>query len=122
MAILASLISGIVYAGSLIASRASERPWLRGAGIMLLLKGLIVLPSIIWALNSTTFMLGDSLAKVEQWAALPAILACAFFAINFAHEKAAAKDPDETGGTSLTTIMGLAALRLYSLGAFSVSE
>lgn len=118
VAMLASLISGIVYAGSLVVSRASEKPWLRGAGIMLLMKGLIVLSSIIWALNSTTFMLGGSMAKVEQWAALPAILAYAFFAINFAHEKAAAKDPDETGGGSLTTIMGLAAFAALFFGVF----
>ncbi len=118
VAILASLISGIVYAGSLIVSRASERPWLRVAGIMLLLQGLILLPSIILALNSTTFMPGGSLAKVEQWAALPAILAHAFFVLNFAHEKASAKDSNEAGGGSFTTMIGLVAFAALFFGAF----
>lgn len=63
-------------------------------------------------------MQGGTLTKVELWASLLTILAHALFAINFAHEKAAAKDPNEIGGESLATVMRLAAFATLCFGLF----
>lgn len=105
VATLASMTINVFYAGGLIVSKTSERPWLRVAGIILLLQGLIFLFSMIWGLNSTTFMQGGALAKVERWASLSGILAYVLFALNFAHEKVAAEDSNKIGGKSLVPVM-----------------
>ncbi|WP_345031042.1 alpha/beta hydrolase-fold protein [Ravibacter arvi] len=118
VAVLVSLISGIVYAGGLILSRTGERPLLKLAGIVLLFQGLILLFCVVWALNSTTFMLGGTLTKVERWASLLTIPAHVLFALNFAHEKTTAKDPDKAGGESLATAMRVFTFAAVCFGLF----
>lgn len=116
LAILASLITGVIYSCGLIVSRTGERPLLKVAGIILLLQGLIVLSSTLWAFNSTTFMQGGNLARVEHWASWLSIFAYGLFALNFVRERENATDSNEMGGKTWITVMGFLAFATLIYG------
>ncbi|HEY1055918.1 MAG TPA: hypothetical protein VGE24_12305, partial [Emticicia sp.] len=70
--IIISLAAGILYAISLISS--GKKRWLRIAGIVLLVEGVIMISAIILTINSTSFMQSGMMMHVEQWIGLAGTL------------------------------------------------
>lgn len=89
IAIIVSLVASILYAIALISSGTGKKRWLRIAGIVLLVEGLIMVSAIIWAMNSTSFMQSGMLTRIEQWVALAGTLVPIAFILHFLQEKKA---------------------------------
>jgi predicted esterase len=87
--ILVSLAAGILYAISLISSSMGKKRWLRIAGVVLLIEGLIMASAIIWTINSTSFMQSGMLMHIEQWIGLTGTLVPIAFIFHFSEEKKA---------------------------------
>jgi predicted esterase len=103
-----SILSGTVYGGTLVLSRANERYWLRIAGIASFVVGLIGLSTIIWGLTSVGARVDGTIEKLDQWLSLAGSIIPIFFILNFLNERSASKGLDADEG--LSTVIGLAGL------------
>jgi predicted esterase/flagellar biosynthesis protein FliQ len=109
-AILIVMITGIVYGASLIFSKARERPWLKAAGVFVLVLALFSLASAIWAISSVSARANGSIARLEKWVSLIGSLVPLLFIVNFRNERATAKKVSSSDEDSLGTLLGLGAL------------
>ncbi|MBA4852726.1 alpha/beta hydrolase-fold protein [Emticicia sp. BO119] len=90
--IIISLVAGILYAIGLLSSDTSKKPWLRTAGIVLLIVGIIMTSAIILTINSTSFMQSGMLMHIEQWIGLAGTLVPIAFIFHFLEEKKTGTD------------------------------
>lgn len=90
--IIISLAASILYAISLLSSGTGKKPWLRIAGIVLLIEGLIMVSAIILTINSTSFMQSGMMMHIEQWIGLAGTLAPIAFIFHFLEEKKTSTD------------------------------
>ncbi|GEO10707.1 phospholipase [Segetibacter aerophilus] len=81
-----SLAAGVLYGMSLIFSRASERVWLKSAGIVILILGVLHLVDGIWYLKSDDNIVKANLDKVRPWLSMIGSLVPILFNINFRQE------------------------------------
>lgn len=94
-------VTGIVYASSLIFSSACERQWLRTAGVLLALLGILMLTSFIWAIVSVSARVNGTAETFEQWISLLSSLIPMLFILNFLSET---KIPDRTSQVQVVTL------------------
>jgi len=80
------LIAGILYGLSLIFSKASERPWLKAAGVLLTIGGLIFVSTMTLNEFSQDFRLKIALQNVNQVTSWAMVLVSVFFILNFLSE------------------------------------
>jgi len=109
-ALLLVLSIGILYAISLIFSRAGKRPWLKTAGIFTFILALVLISAIIWHMNSQDVQLKSTLDNFMQWASLTGNLIAVVFMMNFLSELRILKEEnvDSTQHKSLESFLGLA--------------
>jgi len=81
------LFSAILYALSLIYSNAGRRPWLKTAGVFVLVLGLVQLLSFIWNINTENMQDIIALQKVRSWNLLADSLLPIPFIMNFLSER-----------------------------------
>ncbi len=80
------LVSGIVYALSLIFSSAAQRPWLKRAGIFMLLVASATLALVVMTLTSSDLQTKLMLEKATQWIGLFGNVIPVLFILNFLDE------------------------------------
>lgn len=78
--------TGIVYAISLIVSRAGKRRWLKRAGIFSLIPGLIQLATLIWYVDAPPMPINATLDTIRQWTSLVGNLLPVLLILNFVSE------------------------------------
>ena len=83
---ISQLVAGMAFAATLIFTRASERPWLKAAGIIMLIFYTILASAIIAALLSPLFISNGTFGKIEQWVGLAGNLVPFLFIMNFLSE------------------------------------
>lgn len=84
--LLISLSAGIVYALSLIFSGTGKKPWLKLAGVYILVISLILVSSIVWSLLSKDLQLKIVLEKIAQWTSIAGSLISFPFIMHFLGE------------------------------------
>ncbi|RFS14256.1 hypothetical protein [Emticicia sp. C21] len=103
--IIISLAAGILYAISLLNSGIGKKRWLRIAGIVLLVEGIVMTSAIILTINSTSFMQSGMMMRVEQWVGLAGTLVPIAFIFHFREEKKISKDIPASGMESWISTM-----------------
>lgn len=99
LAIIAVLGTSLVYALTLILTKAGQRFWLKMAGILGLILALILLTIFLLAQFSPENWPRETLSKVSQWSNLVSLLLPVFYILNFRDE---IKALEPTGNTNLT--------------------
>ena len=84
--LLVSLITGVVYAVSLILTRHEKKEWLTVTGVLILVTGLISLSSITWFISSPAARANNSFEKIAQWTSLISSLIPLAFILHFFSE------------------------------------
>ncbi|WP_461051255.1 carboxylesterase family protein [Spirosoma arcticum] len=87
--------AGIVYAISLIVSRAGERYWLKTAGVCYLILGLAQLTALILYIDFQSVSIHPTLDKIRQWTTLVGSLLPVLFILNFLGEAKRVKNQSE---------------------------
>ena len=87
--------SGIVYAISLIVSKAGERYWLKTAGVCYLILGLAQLTALVVYIDFQSISVHPTLDKIRQWTTLVGSLLPVLFILNFLGEAKHVKAPSE---------------------------
>lgn len=82
----ATIITGIVYGGSLAFSAAGKRPWLKTAGLSIFLLKLILGAVFIWSLTSPDVHRLETTEKIAQWLSFAGSLILISFMLNFLSE------------------------------------
>ncbi len=113
--IIISLATGILYAISLFSSGTGKKRWLRIAGIILLVEGIIMTSAIILTINSTSFMQSGMMMRVEQWVGLAGTLVPIAFIFHFREEKKISTDNPVSGMESWISTMSFA-IFIISMG------
>ncbi|RYU96914.1 carboxylesterase family protein [Emticicia agri] len=119
--IIGSLGAGILYAISLLSSGTGKNRWLRMAGIVLLIEGIIMTSAIIWSINSTSFMLSGTLGRIEQWVGLAGTLVPIAFIFHFLEEKKISTDKPNAGQESWVGTINFAAVIIAMGGLYFIS-
>ena len=83
---LITLAAGILYALSLVFSDSGKRPWLKTAGILIFILVLVLVSTLIWAINSQDAQTGVVLEKIYQWNSLAGNLLFVLFIMNYRSE------------------------------------
>lgn len=78
--------TGVSYGVSLIFSKAGKRPWLRGAGVFILITLVVAGSSYIWGLKFTDSKSISTLEKIHQWTSLFSSFIPVLFILNFRNE------------------------------------
>lgn len=110
VATLALMGMGIVYAVSLLVTQAGKNPWLKAAGVFLLLQGLASVVTFVWAIGSVSARVNGTITRIDQWVSLIANLTPLLFLMHFRVERATAEKGNATQQESLEGIMGLAGM------------
>lgn len=84
--LIATFVTSIPYALSLILSAAGKRPWLKTAGVFLLLLKLITVLMVIWSMTSQDIHRFDIAEKISQWIIVAGSLLSFSFIMNFLGE------------------------------------
>lgn len=105
IAVLLEMVTGMVYAISLIFSRAGRRPWLKAAGIFLLLLSLLSIAFIIAVISSISFRISETGQKAEQWVSLLHSLVPLLFIMNFLNERSTAGKVNTSRQSSFNEII-----------------
>jgi poly(3-hydroxybutyrate) depolymerase len=80
-------IGGSMLAGaSLLFSPAGERPWLKVAGIVALVQGLVLAATIMWSMSPPDLQKNFLTEKIHQWTALVSSFVPLLFVMNFLNE------------------------------------
>jgi len=85
-AALVTLAAGILYGVSLLFSNAGKMPWLRTAGVLILLVEVVFMAAIVWTMTSKTFETYVMTEKIAQWTSLGGSLIPLSFVMNFVSE------------------------------------
>jgi hypothetical protein len=100
-----TLLTGIVYGVSLVPSPAGERPWLRAAGILLIvLETFLLIVVVAFTQQALNYV---EVERIHQWTSLAGMLIPAFFTLNFLRELEAKKqeNPDLVVNPTMKIIM-----------------
>jgi len=81
-----SLLAGIVYAFTLVFSETGKRIWLRAAGCLMLILGLITLGSIVWSLSVREVWVDMLLEKVSRCIIIASSFVFVFFMVHLQGE------------------------------------
>jgi len=76
-----------LYGISLLFSQARKRRWLKLAGIVMTLAGLIMIVSYIWGMNSFDARANGTVEEIQRWGLLIYIMSLGFFMLNFYRER-----------------------------------
>ncbi|AHM62778.1 peptidase-like protein [Flammeovirgaceae bacterium 311] len=87
-----SIGANLVYAISLMASRASKKIWLKTAGYSIFLTGLVTGAALLWSLNNQEAQLDGSLEKIIQRVSLLGSLIPLLYILNFMGEQKVLKE------------------------------
>jgi hypothetical protein len=82
-----SLSAGIVFATSLIFTKAQGNYWLRIIGVYMLVIGLFLLTTIIRAITSDSLLYNNNVEKIAQWTSLASSLVPLLFIMHFLKER-----------------------------------
>ncbi|WAC14620.1 carboxylesterase family protein [Dyadobacter pollutisoli] len=116
-----ALITGIIYSFSLIVSSASKPPWLKAAGILYTISGVILLATAIWFFNSQDIALKLTLESIHQWTSRVTSLVPVLFIMHLRAEEALHirnKDFDKTPTAISESWLGLAAVIAFGFTLF----
>jgi len=80
------LITAIVFALALIFSGAGEKPWLKTAGIFMLILYVVFGVALAWGTIPPGFLTAGTLQKIEQWVSLAGSIIPLFFIMDFVSE------------------------------------
>lgn len=104
------LSAGILYALSLMFSNAGKRLWLKIAGAIFLIIGIILLSALTWNLTTQDSEVKGILEKVGSWTSIVGSLIPVLFIINFLDElKTANKESGQKNLYKLLYVAGSAA-------------
>ncbi len=107
---------GILYAISLIFSKAGQRPWLKAAGIFSCLLGVAGMSALIWALQSIAIRQNGTMETIELWGTLLGSLVPVLYFMNFWKERdvaekvSANRQPSWQGMMDVSAFIALAAM------------
>ncbi|HKZ36739.1 MAG TPA: hypothetical protein VJ184_03745 [Chryseolinea sp.] len=90
------LAAGIAYAISLIFSDAGKRPWLKAAGIFILIISLVLVSAGITSMVSQDISTKLTMQKILQWASVGYTLIPICFVLNFLSELKTTQKEQET--------------------------
>lgn len=102
-------VTGIVYALSLIFSAAVKRRWLKTAGVFMVILGIAMLISILWALTSVSARVNGTIETFEKWISLVGSLVPVLFILNFGEERASAETERTSHADVASAMMSFAA-------------
>ncbi|WP_240543703.1 hypothetical protein [Spirosoma foliorum] len=85
-AILLGIITYLVYGATLVLSRASNRPWLKRTGILLVLVYGAQLVVLVWFMNAPPYPPNTKLDLIQQWLFLPERVVPVLLLLNFIDE------------------------------------
>ncbi|HEY4064312.1 MAG TPA: alpha/beta hydrolase-fold protein [Puia sp.] len=107
-----SFVTGIIYGISLISLRAKNKRWLRAAGLLQLIIGLILLSSFIWGIASPSPANGNTIERISQWVSLAGCLFPIFLIVHFSRElpDAGANSTNTRAQRRLQTVIGIAGI------------
>ena len=126
--LLISMGTGMIYATSLIFSRAGERLWLKIAGVSALIIGVVVGAALLWGMKVPEVYLNGTLDKIFQRASLVGSLIPLLYIMNFLDElKSLKKEAVHTGAkgaqeTPMTVVVALALFTTIVLGVLVATE
>jgi pimeloyl-ACP methyl ester carboxylesterase len=80
------LVTGSIFALTLIFSKAGEKPWLKAAGILILILYAFLGSAIAWGTIIGNVSLGGKMQTIEQWFSMVANAIPLLFIANFAQE------------------------------------
>ena len=104
------LVANLAHGICLIFSRASERPWMKIAGVLIVILEVVMIASIIWALVSVTARLTGSIDMIHKWVSLVSSLVPFFFILNFHEEyKTGQKNPQTDHSIGLIGLASISA-------------
>jgi predicted esterase len=101
--------TGIFYGSALILSKAGKRNWLRAAGTVMTIHGLIYLSVMIWATISAEFINSPLMVKIFQWNSLLYTVIPVMFIMNFLRDPKISKpkDVEASGKNFLEGLMAM---------------
>lgn len=113
------LLAGMVHAVVVTFSNVSERPWLKAAGILGFILGVIHL-SVFWGIiYSQSFSIRDALAKAQLWIALVGNSLLALYIMNFWDElKKIDKENDEIILQQTSIVTMILAMMIFAATVF----
>ena len=85
------VIASIIYAGSLIISKANQRPWIKWAGVCSALLGLVQLATLIWFRDDPPMPVNPTLDTIRLWSSLIGTLPPILLIMNFLSETTAVR-------------------------------
>jgi hypothetical protein len=112
------VIVNLIYATSLLVSKASLRPWLKRAGLVSVILCLAHLITLGWFMYSPPYPVKPAMDLVRQWLFLAERIVPALFLLNFIEEnQSAVPDPGNIAPNDryLVFKVMLAILTIYSL-------
>jgi len=86
VSLIASLVTGAVFAISLVFSRASSKPWLKIAGVFATITNVALVSAIICSLLIKDVEMNAALSKCSQWISYLGILLPVFFIMQWRSE------------------------------------
>jgi hypothetical protein len=122
------LITGIIYAASLVFSNARERFWLRLAGACSLIASMILLWAFIANISGHAAPASFNILKIGQWATIALGLAPILYVMNFVNEIKTLKAASTAtpGPNPLEGIFGIsvviAFMVMVTLGTLLISD
>ena len=110
-------VTGITYAVSLIFSDAGKRLWLKIAGVVLLILGLVLVSVITWTAFSPQLQTSGTMELINKWVTLVTNLVPVLFIMNFLSELAKAKK-DTTASMAQRSFEGvMTIISIIALGS-----
>nr|WKN35239.1 prolyl oligopeptidase family serine peptidase [Tunicatimonas sp. TK19036] len=105
-----SLVAGTVASISLIVPPAGKSPWIRSAGLILLLINLVSGAALIGVMRNPEMQTSDGLEKLAQWISLVGSLVPLLFIVQFTQEARRLKPDQSVTSSSRTTDQVLTSL------------
>jgi len=105
--LLLSLITGIVYATSLILLNAKKKYWLTINGILMFAVGLLLQVTVVRTIHSPANLLDNIVEKIVEWTALASSLVPILFILHFLSERKKLHPANTKTPAQLIRIWGL---------------
>lgn len=117
LAIIAVLGTSLVYALTLILTKAGQRFWLKMAGILGLILALTLLTIFLLAQSSPENWPRETMNKVSQWTNLASLLLPVFYILNFREEIKTMAPTEKTNLTNIFSESFVGLIAILALGA-----
>ncbi len=111
-AFVATMVTGIVYGGSLAFSASGKRRWLKTAGLSFLLLKLMLAAVFTWSVTSQDALRFETTEKIVQWLSFVGSLIPIPYILNFLSELKTLKteNPEATRQPAMETAWGIVGL------------